>query len=173
MGRIVKDVGGGVVKHIWYPGEKSDWVRAGVALGSGVGTFVAVLVLTGSHLWAVVLGTSVTATVAGLNFGRRDARALQNFPDITAARGAAVVDTGRAMWRALVKGFGAAGAAVLVANMSATGFVADWILPVLPAIVGALAHQGGMLYERMSADAAAAAAAAPPPPARRLETAQG
>ncbi|WP_212804729.1 hypothetical protein [Actinocatenispora sera] len=102
-----------------------------------------------------MLGTSVTAAVAGLNFGRRDARALRDLPDIASARKAAIVDTGRAMWRAMVKGCGAAGAAVLVANMSSHGFVADWLLPLVPAVVGALAHQAGMIAERMSEDAAA------------------
>jgi hypothetical protein len=159
MGRIVKARGEGVTKYYWYPGEKTDWIRAAVALGSGLVVLALVAIVTRSGLWASVLGTSVTAAVAGLNFGRRDARSLHHFPDIASVRKAAIVDTGRAMWRALVKGFGAAAAAVLVANMSAHGFLADWVLPLVPAVVGALAHQGGMLYERMALDADANRAA--------------
>ena len=30
------------------------------------------------------------------------------------------------------------------------GFVANWVLPIVPATVGALAHQGGMVYERLA-----------------------
>lgn len=159
MGRIVKARGEGVTKYYWYPGEKADWIKAAVALGSGLVVLALVAIVTRSGLWASVLGCSVTAAVAGLNFGRRDARALHHFPDVASVRKAAIVDTGRAMWRALVKGFGAAAAAVLVANMSAHGFVADWVLPLVPAVVGALAHQGGMIYERMALDADANKAA--------------
>ncbi|BCJ34834.1 hypothetical protein Athai_23370 [Actinocatenispora thailandica] len=155
MGRIVKTRGEGVTKYYWYPGEKADWIRAAVAVGAGLVVLALVALFTHSGLWASVLGTSVTAAVAGLNFGRRDARALRDLPDIASARKAAIVDTGRAMWRAMVKGCGAAGAAVLVANMSSRGFVADWLLPLVPAVVGALAHQAGMIAERMSEDAAA------------------
>ncbi|GID09154.1 hypothetical protein [Actinocatenispora rupis] len=153
MGRIVKTRGEGVTKYYWYPGEKADWIKAAVAAGSGLVVLALVALLTHSGLWASVLGTSVTAAVAGLNFGRRDARALREFPDVASVRKAAIVDTGRAMWRAMVKGCGAAGAAVLVANMSAHGFVADWVLPLVPAVVGALAHQAGMTYERWLEDA--------------------
>ena len=28
--------------------------------------------------------------------------------------------------------------------------VANWVLPIVPATVGALAHQGGMVYERLA-----------------------
>ncbi len=160
MGRIVKTRGEGVTKYYWYPGEKTDWIKAAISLGSGLVVLALVALLTHSGLWASVLGTSVTAGVAGLNFGRRDARALHKFPEVAAARKAAIVDTGRALWRAMVMGCGAAGAAVLVVNMSAHGFVADWLLPVVPAVVGALAHQVGMLYERMVEDAAQKATAA-------------
>jgi hypothetical protein len=156
MGRIVRTRGEGVTRYYWYPGEKTDWIKAAVAIGSGLVVLALVALMTHSGLWASVLGTSATAAVAGLNFGRRDARALHDFPDIAAVRKAAIVDTGRAMWRALVKGFGAAAAAVLVANMPPRGFVADWVLPLVPAVVGALVHQIGMLYERMVVDAAAA-----------------
>ncbi len=144
MGRIAKPSGGGLTKYYWYPGEKTDWIRAALALGSGLLMFTAVGMTTQSGLAAAVLGTSMAAGVAGLSFGRRDIRALHTCTRFAPA------DTGRALWRALVKGFGAAGAAVIVLNMGERGFWADWVLPVVPAIVGALAHQAGMMAERVS-----------------------
>jgi hypothetical protein len=139
---MAKPAAGGITKYYWYPGEKSDWVRAAAALGSGLLAFGVLRFAIGSTLSAVVLGTSVTAAVAGLTYGRRDVKALQAFCRFAPA------DTGRAVWRAGVKGAGAAGAAVLVANLGPRGFWADWVLPVVPAVVGALAHQGGMMWER-------------------------
>lgn len=162
MGRIVKTRGEGVTKYYWYPGEKADWIKAAVALGSGLVVLALVALTTHSGLWASVLGTSVTAVVAGLHVGRRDALGLHKFPDVATVRKAAIADTGRAMWRATVKGVGAAGAAVLVANMSAHGFVADWVLPLVPGVLGAMTHQIGMLYERMAQDSVAKASAVTP-----------
>ncbi|MGA8114852.1 MAG: hypothetical protein WCA46_14395 [Actinocatenispora sp.] len=170
MGRILKTRGEGVTKYYWYPGEKADWIKAAVALGSGLVVLALVALLTHSGLWASVLGTSVTGAVAGVNFGRRDARSLSNFPDIASVRKAAIADTGRALWRAMVKGCSAAGAAVLVLNMSGGGFVADWVLPVVPAVVGALAHQVGMYYERMAENSAKLAAAPTSTPLRSAST---
>lgn len=145
MGRFARPASGGITKYYWYPGERSDWIRAAIAAGCGIVTIAVVAAVTGSQLWAAVLGTSVTAGVAGVSFGRKDARALQAFA------GFGAIDTGRAVWRALVKGFGAAAAAVIVVHAGdGQTFVASWLLPVLPAIVGAIAHQGGMMYERAS-----------------------
>ena len=145
MGRFERPASGGITKYYWYPGERSDWIRAAIAAGCGLVTIALVAATTGSHLWAAVLGASVMAGVAGVTFGRKDVRALQTFA------GFAALDTGRAVWRALVKGFGAAAAAVLVVHAAnGTGFVASWLLPVVPAIVGAIAHQAGMMYERAS-----------------------
>jgi len=145
MGRIAKPASGGITKYYWYPGERSDWIRAAIAAGCGLVTIALVAAITGSDLWAAVLGASVTAGVAGVTFGRKDVRALQTFA------GFAALDTGRAVWRAVVKGFGAAAAAVLVVHAAnGVGFVANWLLPVVPAIVGAIAHQAGMMYERAS-----------------------
>jgi hypothetical protein len=145
MGRFERPASGGITKYYWYPGERSDWIRAAIAAGCGLVTIALVAATTGSHLWAAVLGASVMAGVAGVTFGRKDVRALQTFA------GFAALDTGRAVWRAMVKGFGAATAAVLVVHAAhGTGFVASWLLPVVPAIVGAIAHQAGMMYERAS-----------------------
>lgn len=150
MGRVVKKKGDNVTKYYWYPGEKKDWVRAAIAAGSGGAVALFFGLLSNSALLAALLGTAVTAGVGGLYFGRRDAHALHNLPEFGAARKAAVADSGRAAWRALVKGFGAAAAAVLVANMPPASFVADWVLPIVPAIVGAVTHQAGMVYERLA-----------------------
>jgi hypothetical protein len=152
MGRIVKQVSDGMTKYYWYPGDKKEWIRAGVAAGAGAVAFGGLWLLTRDVLVATVVGTSLTAAVAGVNFGRRDARALAGFPDLSdkAARRAAMGHTGRAAWRAMVKGFIGAAAAILIINLPPGGLVADWILPLVPAIVGALAQQGGMLYERLS-----------------------
>src|SRR5262245_61797545 len=106
MGRIVKQVSEGTTKYYWYPGDKKDWVRAGVAFAVGAGAFLVIGASTRNSLIATVTGTSATAVVAGVNFGRRDARALAGFPELgdKAARRAAVAHTGRALWRAFAEG---------------------------------------------------------------------
>lgn len=168
MGRIVKQVSEGTTKYYWYPGDKKEWIRAALAVGAGGVAFGLLFLLTRDVLVATVAGAAVTAAVAGLNFGRRDARALAGFPDLgdKAARRAAVGHTGRAVWRAFAHGLGGAAAAVLILNLPHDGLLADWVLPVVPAVTGALAHQVGMLYERLSASAStpgpAATAAAEP-----------
>jgi len=151
MGRIARRVSEQTTRYYWYPGDKKEWIRAGVALGVGAGAFVAAGALTRDAVAATVVGTSATAGVAGANFGRRDARALAGFPDLSdrAARRAAIAHTGRAAWRAVAEGVGGAGAAVLIANLPGRGVAANWLLPLVPAVVGALGHQGGMLYERL------------------------
>ncbi len=160
MGRIVKQVSEDTMKYYWYPGDKTNWVKAGIAFGLGVAIFALAKLFTDGMLWGAVLGASATLAVAGFNFGRRDSSALHAFPDIAAARRAAVVDAGRAAWRALVEGFGAAAAAVLIVNIPLTGFVYNWILPIVPAIIGALGHKAGMLYERLNQAATQEAAEA-------------
>lgn len=151
MGLIVKQVGESTTKYYWYPGDTQEYRRALIALGSGAGAFALVYLATRNVLAATTVGTSATALLAGLNLGRRDAHALAGFPDFDgrAARRAAVAHSGRAVWRAVVEGVGMAAAAVLIANLPATGFVADWLLPVVPAAIGACAHQAGMLMRKM------------------------
>ncbi|GAB7043264.1 MULTISPECIES: hypothetical protein [Catenuloplanes] len=151
MGQIVKQVSETTTKYYWYPGERKEWLRALLALAAGAGVFGLLWLVTRDLLVAVVAGTSVAAAVAGVNFGRRDARALDGFPKLgdKAARRAAVGHTGRAAWRGLAHGFGGAAAAVLILNLPDHGLLADWVLPVVPAVVGALGHQAGMLHERL------------------------
>ena len=152
MGTIVKQVSETTTKYIWYPGDKREWQRAAVAVGIGTAVFGLLMLLSGGLLLAVVASTSATAAVAGVNVGRRDARALAGFPDLgdRAARRAAMGHTGRAAWRAVVQACYGAGAAIAIINLPAGGVVADWLLPLVPAVVGGLARQAGMLHERLA-----------------------
>ncbi|GAA0800914.1 hypothetical protein [Spirilliplanes yamanashiensis] len=152
---MVKQVTENTVHYVWYPGDMKEWRRAALALVVGLLVFAGVWIFSRDLLPAVVFGTSATAGVTGVNFGRRDAQAYSGFPDLSdrAARRAAMVHTGRAAWRALVQGCFAAGAAVLIVNLPATGVVANWLLPVVPAVVGTLARQAGMLHERLGVSA--------------------
>lgn len=151
MGRIVKQLSDNTSKYYWYPGEKVEWIRALVALAVGVGLGIILMFLTGNGLLAMTVGCSGTLAVAGFNFGRRDAKALAGFPSLSdkAARKAAIAYSGRAAWRGVVKGLGYAFAAVLVLNVAHTGWIADWVMPLVPGGVGALAHQAGMVWDRL------------------------
>jgi hypothetical protein len=151
MGRIVKQLSDNTSKYYWYPGEKVEWIRALVALAVGGGAGVLLMLITRNGLAAVTVGCAATLAVAGFNFGRRDAKALSGFPDMNdkAARRAAIAYSGRAMWRGMVQGLGAAFAAVLVLNLAHEGWMADWIMPLLPGAVGALGHQLGMIWDRL------------------------
>ena len=152
MGQIVKQVGAGTTRYYWYPGDRRDWAWAGLAGAVGLAVGGLVMLVSRDSLISVTLGLSVTAALAGVNFGRRDYRAASGFPELSgkAARRAAIAHSGRAAWRAVVEGCGGAAAAVLIANLPPGGFVANWVLPMVPATVGALAHQAGMVYERLA-----------------------
>jgi hypothetical protein len=155
---MVKQVTENTVHYVWYPGDMSQWRRAGLSFVVGVFVFGVTWLFARDLLPAVVVGTSATAGLTGVNSGRRDAQALTGFQDLgdRAARRAAVSHTGRAAWRALVQGCYAAGAAVLIVNLPATGVIANWLLPVVPAVVGMLARQAGMLHERLGVSASTA-----------------
>lgn len=148
MGTFIKEVPGGITKYYWYPGDKSAWKHAALAIAAGGVTFVAARLASGTSLWPTVLAMSVTLALAGVAIGRRDVRALQTFPDLATARRAAAGSALRAVMRALLRGVAGAGAAVLVVHLPASGVVADWILPAVPILVGVVAHQAGMVYER-------------------------
>lgn len=150
MGQIVKKFSENTSRYYWYPGDKREWVRAGVAVGAGAVIFGFALLVTGHAVPAVTAGATVTAVLAGFNFGRRDLRAAQARVEGSGrtARRALVDQVARAGWRGAVQGIGAAFAAVLIANLPASGLLADWILPAVPVVFGALAHQAGMAYER-------------------------
>ena len=152
MGQIVKQIGEGTTRYFWYPGEKKEWLRAAFACGFGAFTFGLIVWWTGSLLAAVTSAMALTAGLLGVNFGRRDFRAAHGFaePFARSAARAAIVHGTRAAWRGAVQGFGGAGAAVLIVNLPGRGFLADWVMPVVPAVVGALGHQAGMVYERLA-----------------------
>ncbi len=162
MGRMVKQVTENTTHYVWYPGDSKEWQRAGYSTLGGALAFGLLWLFTRDLLLAVVVGTSVTAGITGVNFGRRDARSLIRFDNLDnrAARRAAFGQGGRAAWRAIVQGCYGAGAAVLIANLPADGFVANWLLPILPVVVGTVARQGGMVYERLGASASTTGPAA-------------
>jgi hypothetical protein len=169
MGQYVRKYSENHSRYYWYPGEKRDWIRAGIAAGAGAVVFGFTLLVTGHAVPAVTAGASVTAALAGFNYGRRDLRAAQAgvAGSGSTARRALAGQVGRAVWRGGVQGLGAAFAAVLIANLPATGLFADWLLPAVPAAVGALAHQAGMAYERMAQTKAPAQLPPVPSPAGR------
>jgi hypothetical protein len=143
-------VSANTTRYYWYPGDKREWARAAVAVALGAAVAGIVATMTHGLLAAAVVGTATTAVLAGFNFGRRDSRALKDQPDLVdkALRRAALTHSGRAAWRGGVQGAYWAGAAVVVAHLPNHGVLADWVLPVVPAVAGALAHQAGLLYER-------------------------
>ena len=154
MGQIQKQVGEGTTRYYWYPGDKTEWYKSGLALGLGLVVFGVAMALTHRAVMSVTLGATLTAILGGLNFGRRDARALAAVEGLAgkAAKRAAVVHGSRAAWRAIVEGVGGAMIAVLIVNLPAHGFLADWLLPIVPVAAGALAHQAGMHMEQMSTE---------------------
>ena len=146
MGRYVKERGEGAQTYYWYPGQKTDWVQAAIAVGSGAIAAAAVRVVTGSNMWAAAVGFTVTAALAGTYLGRRDARALA-VTNMT--RLSSFLVLGMAFLRALAKGSGAALAAIVIARAATPGFWTEWALPLVPAVVGAVAHHLGMFYENL------------------------
>jgi hypothetical protein len=151
MGRIEKTLSNNTTRYYWYPGEKHEWIRAAVALGVGGVVGVLLMLVTHDSITAVVLGTSVTLGITGFNFGRRDSKTLAGFPGFTdrAARRASIGYTGKAAWRGLVTGVGGAATAVLITNLSPQGWLYDWILPVVPAVVCAVSRQIGLVWDKL------------------------
>jgi hypothetical protein len=152
MGQIVKQMSNQSTRYYWYPGDKKEWLRGAGAIAAGAIVYAVLHLVTRGTLMPAVLGTSVTAAMAGLNFGRRDSRELARFAELAKtkpARRQTAVHTGHALWRGLAEGTGGAAAAVLIVNLSQRGVMADWLLPLVPAAVGALAHQIGGMYEHL------------------------
>jgi hypothetical protein len=151
MGRIERKLSDSTTRYYWYPGEKQEWIRAAIALGVGGAVAALLMMTTGSSVAAAVVGTSVALAKAGFNIGRRDSRALVGFPGFTdkAARRASIGHTGKAAWRGFVMGAGSAVAAVLIINLSPRGWFYDWILPVVPAVVFAIARQIGLVWDKL------------------------
>ncbi len=164
MGRIEKKLSDSSTTYYWYPGQKREWVRAVIALGAGGIVGMGLMLLTRSSMAAVLLGSSVTLAIAGFSIGRRDREALAGFSGLTgkAARRASIGHTGKAAWRGLVMGVGSVVAAILVINLSPTGWLYDWVLPVVPAVVFAVARQIGLVREQLGASVSTAGPAATP-----------
>jgi hypothetical protein len=166
MGQMVRKLSEHTTQYIWYPGEKSEWRRTAAAVGAGVLVFGLSGMVLRDLLVAVVAAASTIAGVGGVNHGRRDARTLAGLSgDLgdRAARRAAMGHTGRAAWRAVAQGCFGAGAAVLILNLPPDGLLVDWLLPLAPSVIGALARQGGMLWERLGASASTRGPAGPAP----------
>ncbi|MFG1925575.1 hypothetical protein [Cryptosporangium sp. NPDC048952] len=146
MGRYVKKRGDDEQTLYWYPGEKVDWMQGAIAIGSGVIAGVAIRVVADSTMWGAAVGFSVTAALAGMYLGRRDARALAA-TDTT--RWSGLVLIALAFLRALAKGSGAALAAIVIARSATPGIWTEWFLPLVPAVIGAVSHHLGMFYENL------------------------
>ncbi|HEY2794725.1 MAG TPA: hypothetical protein VGJ28_20360 [Micromonosporaceae bacterium] len=152
MGQVVKQMSSHSTRYIWYPGDKKEWLRGVLALVAGAVVYALLHLLTRNMLFSAVVGTSTAAGLAGFNFGRRDSRELARFAEISKSkyvRRQTAVHTGRAVWRGVAEGTGGAAAAVIIVNLSERGVLADWLLPLVPAVIGALTHQIGMMYERL------------------------
>src|ERR1051326_3238684 len=99
MGQIVKQVSANTTRYYWYPGDRRDWLRGASAVGLGIAGFLLLRALMRDALPAAVIGPSLTAALARLNFGPRDSRDLAHFTAVAekaarARRQAAVVHTG-------------------------------------------------------------------------------
>lgn len=150
MGRIVRNVSDGVTKYYWYPGEKGDWVKAVIAIASGAVAFGLIFVIVQNSLIAAVVSASVVLGIGGAYLGRSDAAGLNEFHDMSSERKEAMADSAHAAWRGTLMGFASAGAAIFVLNMPHESFLSNWILPIVPSVIGAIAHSAGMIYERMN-----------------------
>ncbi|WP_238014745.1 hypothetical protein KZZ52_07770 [Dactylosporangium sp. AC04546] len=157
MGQIVRQLSPNSTRYYWYPGEKKDWLRALLAVGAGACVFGLSYLVTRSTLTAAVLGLTVLTGVVGFNLGRRDLRALDD-KAFDKGRREAIGASGRATWRGLVQGGVAALAVLTIAHLPARGLVADWLLPLVPAVVGALARQAGLLSGRFARESEKASA---------------
>jgi hypothetical protein len=145
VGQIVRHVSSTTTRFFWYPGDTLEWARAAVAVALGA-TVAAILTALGfDTLVAAVGGVSTAAVITGFNFGRRDADALAAMRTVT------IRVAGGAAWRGTLQGVAGAGAAMLIANVPAHTFAANWLLPLVPVVLGALARQAGMLYQRAGA----------------------
>lgn len=177
MGKFERQISEGVTKYYWYPGEKVDWIRGVLTVLGGGLLFALIYVVTKNSLLAAVIAGTAVLAVVGAYLGRRDAAGLSEFHDPATERREAVVDGTRAAWRGTLQGLLCAGSAMLVLNMPHEGFLADWVLPFVPSIIGALAHSGGMLWERLAQEvsaperAAAEAEADAEEPTKELEAA--
>src|SRR5690606_32687896 len=126
MGKIVRQISEGVTKYYWYPGEKTDWIRAALTIAGGGLLFALVYVVSKNSLAAAVTTGPVAQTVVAVYLGRGDKVAIGEFHEPSSERRAAVADGARAAWRGAPQGLLCAGSGMLVLNMPHDGFLADW-----------------------------------------------
>jgi hypothetical protein len=169
MGQMIRQIGPNTTRYYWYPGDKKQWLRALVALVSGGAVLGLAYFFTRSWLTATVLGMSAAAGVFGYNLGRRDLEATDTLNERTPRRDA-VSAAGRAAWRGVASGAAAAFAALVIVRLPATGFFADWVLPLVPAVVGGLSRQAALLTVRLSRQSQKASEFAGPEATRRITT---
>lgn len=170
MGQVIRQISPNTTRYYWYPGDKKEWLRALVAVASGGAVLGLTYLLTRSTLTATVLGLSVASGIAGFNLGRRDLNAAEALNARTPRR-EAVTAAGRATWRGLVQGCAAAFAALIIVHLPARGLVADWLLPAVPAVAGALSRQAALLAARLSHESEPASTLTDPATARRAPSA--
>ncbi|MGI5244684.1 hypothetical protein [Dactylosporangium sp. CA-139066] len=168
MGQMIRQIGPNTTRYYWYPGDKKEWLRALLALASGGAVLGLAYFFTRSWLAATVLGLSTAAGVFGYNLGRRDLEATDALNDRTPRREAASAAS-RAAWRGIAEGAAAAFAALIIVQLPATGFFADWVLPLVPPIVGGLSRQAALLTTRLSKQSQKASEFAGPDATRRIE----
>jgi uncharacterized membrane protein len=149
MGQMTRQIGPNETRYYWYPGDRKEWLRALLALLAGGAALGVAYLLTRSWLVSTVMGLSVASGVFGYNLGRRDLAAAEALNARTPRREAASA-AGRAGWRGIAEGAAAAFAALIVVHLPATGFVADWLLPLVPAVVGGLSRQTALVTMRLS-----------------------
>jgi hypothetical protein len=167
MGQMIRQIGPNTTRYYWYPGDRKQWLRALLALASGGAVLGLAYFFTRSWLTAATLGLSTAAGVFGYNLGRRDLEATDALDADTPRREAASA-AGRAAWRGFAEGAAAAFAALIIVQLPASGFFADWVLPLVPAVVGGLARQAALLTTRLGHQSRKASEFAGPEATRRI-----
>ncbi|WP_433057438.1 hypothetical protein [Dactylosporangium sp. CS-033363] len=166
MGQMIRQIGPNTTRYYWYPGDRKEWLRALLAVGTGGAVLGLTYFLTRSWLAATTLGLTVASGVAGFNFGRRDLAAADALNARTPRRDAASA-VGRASWRGFAQGAVVALGTLIVVHLPATGFAADWLLPLAPGVAFGLAWQASLVAGRLSHESSKATEFAGPDATRR------
>ncbi|WP_432836198.1 hypothetical protein [Dactylosporangium sp. CA-092794] len=166
MGQMIRQISPNTTRYYWYPGDKKEWLRALLAAVTGGAVFGLACLLTRNSLPAAVLGLSAASGVYGFNLGRRDLTAVEAL-DARTSRREAVGAAGRSAWRGFAEGAAAACAALIIVHLPARGLVADWLLPLVPAVVLGVSRQAAMLAARLTHRSDAASVFVGPDATRR------
>src|SRR4051794_2111539 len=139
MGQMIRQISPNTTRYYWYPGDRKAWLRALVAAVSGGAVLGLTYLLTHNTLAAMVLGLSVAAGLSAHNLGRPHPQAADPLSPSPPRRD--IVSTGgRAAWRGFAEGTAAALAALIIAGLAPAGFWADWVLPLVPAVIGGVSR---------------------------------